>query len=174
MYFLGRIYSCWKVLTREKNPVIYYVSPTEWSTELLLGVLPFVSTLVQRRHKRAASSHLMDEAVCWLWQCIAPHTALSRPSREAQSSTTLRHERLGDVCFFFLLLRLFINKGSISSCVREKWNVSFIEKVNKIAECSLLDKTREANITSFRIDAQHYKLLIPQPRTKSMSVAYNL
>lgn len=37
MYFLGTMYSCWKVLTRETSYAIYYLSFTSNSTELLFG-----------------------------------------------------------------------------------------------------------------------------------------
>lgn len=89
------------------------------------GLLSIISTLVRRRHKREKSYCLMDETVFRPWQWIIPLTALSRPSREAWSSTTLRHERFGDV-FPFLLLRLFINVESISSA--EKCRICLLSK----------------------------------------------
>lgn len=167
MYFLGRIYSCWKVLTRETSPVIYYLSPTKWFNRIASGCSFYCF------HSRAKKAQEQHPLIWWMRLCAGCGSAslLTLPFLDTpERPTVVQPWGMRDLGMFafFLLLRLFINIGSISSCVREKWNVSFIEKVKtKIAECSLLDKTREANITSFRIYAQHYKLLIPQPQTKS-------
>lgn len=128
IYFLGTTYSCWKVLTRETMPVIYYLSPTKWFNRIAFGgsFHCFHSSAKKARESRILSSDGWDCV-----QAMAGHHSSHCPlltSREARSSTALRHERFGDV-FFFLLPWLFINIGSISSCEREKWNESFIQKV---------------------------------------------